>query len=236
MKRGFFILAILITASGRLFSQAPVDSTFSLMFNGGLSFTHANDPHINRWLAKYGYPTEPHVPSSLYFELSAMPVNSRLMYDIRVSTINSGKNLTSFNLMTGLYYELIKKRTFLLLAGAGVGFHRDIIALNGNLPPEYKQLAARYNKPLGLRRGGLLLEPALRAFWFPLSLRKLQVGLFASAGCDMDFNSRWRLGYFDNSQGRSSRFRRLTKPADQARVSEYGLAYNMGLSFRLHLQ
>lgn len=236
MRRSFYILAIFLTASGPLFSQAPVDSTFSLMFNGGLSFTHANDPHINRWLAKYGYPTEPHVPSSLHFEISAMPVGSRQMYDVRVSTINSGKNLTSFNLLAGLYTTLIRKHSFLLLAGAGVGFHRDIISLNGQLPPEYAELAARYNKPMGLRRGGLILEPALRAFWFPLSVGKLQVGLFSSIGVDMDFNSQWRLGYFDNSQGHYSRFKRLIKPSDQKRVSEYGLAYNLGLSFRLHLQ
>lgn len=232
--RSAFLFCILLVLSTRLFSQTP-DSTFSLLFNGGLSFTHANDPHINRWLAKYGYPTEPHVPSSLHFELSAMPVDSRQMYVVRVSTINSGKNLTSFNLLVGMYTALVKHRSFLLLAGAGVGFHRDIIALNGDMPPEYKQLATRYNKPLGLRRGGLIVEPALRAFWFPIRINKLQLGFFASAGVDMDFNSRWRLGYFDNSKGGSSHFKRLTKPADQQRVSEYGLAYNAGLSFRLHL-
>ena len=223
-------------ASGPLFAQAPTDSTFSLFFNGGLSFTHANDPHINRWLTKYGYPTEPHVPSSLHFEIGAMPVHSRLMYDIRVSVINSGNNLTSFNLLAGIYKAIIKERNFMLLAGAGIGYHRDIIALNGNMPVEYTQLAARYKKPLGLRRGGLILEPALRALWFPLSINKLQLGLFAATGVDMDFNSRWRLGYFDNSQGKSSHFKRLTKPTDQQRVSEYGLSYSAGLSFRLHLQ
>ncbi len=236
MRPGLFILSVLLIASGPLFAQAPSDSTFSLLFNGGLSFTHANDPHINRWLDKYGYPTEPHIPSSLHFEIGAIPVNSRLMYDVRVSTINSGKNLTSFNLLAGLYAAIIKRHSFLLFAGAGVGFHRDIISLNGNLPPEYQQLATRYNKPLGLRRGGLILEPALRAFWFPLHFGKMQLGLFGSAGVDMDFNSRWRLGYFDNTQGRSSHFKRLIKPTDQKRVSEYGLAYNGGLTFRLNLQ
>ncbi|HVW60449.1 MAG TPA: hypothetical protein VHC48_10450 [Puia sp.] len=234
MRRAVLFM-ILLLASTRLFSQAPVDSTFSLFFNGGLSFTHANDPHINRWLAKYGYPTEPHVPSSLHFELSAMPVNSRQMYSARVSVINSGKDLTSFNLLIGMYSALIKDPKFLLLAGAGVGFHRDIIALNGNMPPEYKQLANSVNRPLGLRRGGLIVEPALRALWFPLNIHQLQLGLFAGAGIDMDFNSRWRLGYFDNSQGKASHFKRLTKPSDQQRVSEYGLAYNAGLTFRLHL-
>ena len=74
-----------------------------------------------------------------------------------------------------------KGSNFLLLASAGMGFHRDIIALNGNMPPEYKQL-----------------------------------------------------GYFDNSQGKASHFKRLTKPSDQQRVSEYGLAYNAGQTFRFH--
>jgi len=234
MRRAF-IFSIVFLVSTHLFSQAPVDSSFSLLFNGGLSFTHANDPHINRWLAKYGYPTEPHIPSSLHFELSAMPVHSRQMYSVRVSVINSGKNLTSFNLLMGMYTALVKKRSFLLLAGAGVGFHRDIIALNGNMPPEYQQFATHYNRPLGLRRGGLIVEPALRAFWFPVNIHQLQLGLFAGIGADMDFNSTWRLGYFDNSQGRASHFKRLTKPTDQRRVSEYGLAYNAGLTFRLHL-
>src|SRR5882757_1499564 len=161
MKRTPVFLIILLTASGPLFSQAPTDSTFSLMINSGISFTHANDPHINRWLTKYGYPAEPHVPSSLNFEIGAMPVNSRLLYSLRVSTINSGHNLTSFNLLAGLYTTLIKRRSFLLLIGAAAGYHKDIIALDGDMPPEYKQLAARYNKPLGLRRGGFILEPAL---------------------------------------------------------------------------
>lgn len=235
MRRAFFFSVVLMV-SAHLFAQAPVDSTFSLLFNGGLSFTHANDPHINRWLAKYGYPTEPHVPSSLHFEISAMPVGSHQMYDVRVSTINSGKNLTSFNLLVGVYTTLIRAHNFLLLAGGGIGFHRDIISLNGDMPAEYRQYAARYNKPLGIRRGGLIMEPGLRAFWFPIHIDKLQIGLFASVGADIDFNSRWRLGYFDNSQGRASHFKRLSKPTDQRRVSEYGLAYNTGLSFRVHLQ
>ncbi|HEY4209646.1 MAG TPA: hypothetical protein VGM31_22625 [Puia sp.] len=252
MKHGFYILALLFSIAGH--AQASLDSTFSLMFNGGLSFTHANDPHINRWLAKYGYPTEPHVPSSLHFELSAIPVNSRQLYSIRVSSINSGENLSSFNLLIGLYHALIKQKSFLLFAGGGIGIHRDIIALDGNMPDEYKQLAARYNKPMGLRRGGLILEPSMRALWCPLHLsfdrpggstsegqghaRRtfLQIGLFGGLGMDMDFNSRWRLGYFDNSRGKYSNFRRLIKPTDQKRVSEYGLAYNIGICFRLCLQ
>ncbi len=233
--RAFIFFGFLLLVAGPLFGQAPADPSFSLFFNSGLSFTHANDPHINRWLTKYGYPTEPHVPSSLQFEVGAMPVSSRQMYNIRVSVINSGKNLTSFNLLAGVYTALIKEKSFMLLAGAGIGFHRDILSLNGDMPAAYKQLASRYNKPLGLRRGGLILEPALRAFWFPFTINSLQLGLFASAGLDMDFNSRWRLGYFDNSRGKASHFKRLAKPSDQLRVSEYGLAYNVGLSIRLHV-
>ncbi|MHA4810199.1 hypothetical protein ACX0G9_18950, partial [Flavitalea flava] len=95
---GLFFLALLLTPM-LVFSQAQRDSTFSILINSGISFTHANDPHINRWLTKYGYPSEPRVPSSLNFEIAAIPQSSRYLYSIKVSTINSGKNLSSFNIL-----------------------------------------------------------------------------------------------------------------------------------------
>src|ERR1700730_14376568 len=116
MKLCGSLLFLLLATAGTAFSQAPPthahheDSSFSLLINTGLSFTHANDPHINRWLQKYGYPTEPHVPSSFNFELAAMPAASRLLYSIRLSAINSGRNLSSFNVLAGLYASLVKTR------------------------------------------------------------------------------------------------------------------------------
>ena len=72
---GLLVLALL-AATFSAFSQVRRDSSFSLLFNSGMSFTHANDPHINRWLEKYGYPAEPHVPTSCNFEVAAIPAAS----------------------------------------------------------------------------------------------------------------------------------------------------------------
>src|ERR1700722_1475366 len=101
MKLRGYLFAFLLTAGGSAFAQTQTrpDTTFSVLFNTSLSFTHANDPHINRWLEKYGYPAEPHVPTSLNFEVAAIPADSRLMYSLRISTITSVSNLTAYNFM-----------------------------------------------------------------------------------------------------------------------------------------
>ncbi len=168
MKRHGFLLGILLTAVGSVFGQVAVDSSFSVFINGGRSYTRANDPHINKWLSKYGYPPEAHVPRSFSFEVSAIPVNSRLMYSVQLSTNTTPRNFTSFNILGGLYYTVVRYRRFLLLAGAGAGYHNDLITLNGELPPAYKQLEEQYKKQLSRRRDGLFLEPLVRAFWYPL--------------------------------------------------------------------
>src|SRR5258708_21033500 len=111
MKLFQLILVILLMAPGVVYSQAPKDSAFSLFINSSISFTHANDPHLNRWLTKYGYPGESHVPASLNVEIAAIPVASRLMYSLKLSTIVTGKNLSSFNLLAGLYEALDRKST-----------------------------------------------------------------------------------------------------------------------------
>ena len=100
--RGFLLIGLLVFYSSA-FSQGLRDSGFSLLFNTSISFTHANDVHINRWLEKYGYPTVPRVPSSYNFEIAAIPASSSLLYSLRLSTINSVNNLSSFTLLTGLY-------------------------------------------------------------------------------------------------------------------------------------
>ena len=231
-----YLFAFLLTAGGSAYAQIRPDSSFSVLINSSLSFTHANDPHINRWLEKYGYPTEPHVPTSLNFEVAAIPADSRLMYSLRVSTITSVSNLTSYNFMAGLYAAAIKTKKFLLFAGASAGYHADIIVLNGQLPPAYQELAANYNTPLALRRSGLSLEPALRAFWYPLRFGIVQVGVFGGLGYDVDLNSQWRLGTYSNDHGRYSHFQKLNKPTDQQKVSEHGFSLNAGLSLRLDLR
>jgi hypothetical protein len=232
---GYLLCLFLLLASEFAFSQNSGDSSFSLLFNSSLSFTHANDPHINRWLEKYGYPAEPHVPSSLNFEIAAIPAASRWLYSIKLSTINSGDNLSSFNVLGGLYSALVKQRRFQLWIGAGAGYHDDIITLNGNMPADYTALADQVHSPLALRRTGLFIEPALRVFWFPVTYHNVQLGLSAGLGYDLDFNSRWRLGYYDNNHGKYNHFKKLKKPEDQLRVSEYGLCYNVGISLRVNL-
>ena len=200
-----------------------------------MSFTQTNDEHINHWLSRYGYPTIPKVPSSYNFEMAAIPAYSRLLYSLRLSTINSVNNLSSFNVMGGLYAGLIKSKSFLLFAGGATGLHRDIITLNGNLPPEYQQFATRVHSQLALRRAGLRLEPGLRVYWYPLHVGLLQIGLSGGLAYDVDLNSHWKLGYYSNNHGRYGHFKTLSRPNDQVKVSDHGLTYGAGLSFRFRL-
>ncbi|HLZ87853.1 MAG TPA: hypothetical protein VKQ52_11450 [Puia sp.] len=232
--RGFLVFGLLVL-SGSVFSQARRDSSFSLLVNPSISFTHANDVHINHWLAKYGYPTVPSVPSSYNFEIAAIPASSSLLYCIRLSSINSVNNLSSFNIMAGLYTAVVKKHSFLLFLGGATGFHGDIITLNGKLPAEYQELASRIHGPLALRRTGLCLEPGARLFWYPIQLGIVQIGAQASLAYDWDVNSHWRLGYYSNNHGKYSHFKGIARPSDQQKVSEHGLSYGAGLSFRVNL-
>jgi hypothetical protein len=230
----FWVIGLLVFSKSA-FSQARVDSSFSLLFNPSISCTQTNDEHINRWLAKYGYPTIPRVPSSYNFEVAAIPSNSHLLYSLRLSSINSVNNLSSFNIMGGLYTSLIKSKSLLLFAGGATGLHRDIITLNGNLPPEYQQLATQVHSQLALRRAGLRLEPGVRVFWYPLRLGILQIGLSGGLAYDVDLNSHWKLGYYSNNHGRYGHFKSVTRPNDQVKVSDHGFTYGGGLSFRVHL-
>jgi hypothetical protein len=232
--RGFLVFGLLVF-SGSVFSQSRKDSSYSLLFNPSISFTHANDEHINHWLAKYGYPTIPRVPSSYNFEVAAIPTYSHLLYSLRCSSINSVNNLSSFNIMAGLYTSIIRSKSFLLFVGGATGLHRDIITLNGNLPPEYQQLATQVHAPLALRRTGLRIEPGARVFWYPLRLGILQIGLLGGLAYDLDINSHWKLGYYSNNHGRYSHFKGISRPNDQVKVSDHGFTYGAGLSFRVNL-
>jgi hypothetical protein len=236
MKLQGFMLVILLAASGSVYSQTPGDTTFSLFVNSSLSFTHASDPHINHWLKEYGYPAEPHVPTSLNFEVAAIPAESRVMYAIRLSTITSGNDLTSFTLSAGAYAAVVKTRSLLILVGGALGYHADIITLNGELPTAYKQLATQYDvSSLALRRSGLYMEPAARIVWYPVRLGFVQIGIFGGLGYDIDVNSQWRLGYYSDAHGRDDDFKKLKKPSDQQKVSEHGFSLSTGLSIRFTL-
>ncbi len=225
----------LLAASVSAFCQTRSDSSFSLLFNGGMGFTHINDPHINRWLTKYGYPAVPHVLSSINTEMAAIPANRSLLYSIRLSALNARDNLSSFNLSFGVYKALIKTPSFLFFVGGAAGLHGDIITLNGMVPSEYQHMDSAHNSPLALRRRGLFIEPGARVFWYPIRLNKVQVGAYGGLGYDWDINSKWKLGYYSNNHGKYSHFRALGKPSDQQRVSEHGLSLGAGLSVRINL-
>jgi hypothetical protein len=243
MKGWGYLCALLLTAGGSAHAQialraAPAsDSTFSLFFNSSLSFSHANDPHINRWLKKYGYPTEPHVPTSLNFEAAVMPAASRLLYSVHLSSITNANDLTAFNIGAGLFYAPVKTNSFMLFLGSSFGYHAEIITLYGNLPPTYEDLSVKYNTPLSLRRAGLSIAPLMRFFWYPFHTgNMLQIGITGGAGYALDLNSTWRLGYYSNQHGRYDHFRKLVnKPSDQQKVSEHGFCLSAGLSLRFNL-
>jgi hypothetical protein len=122
-----------------------------------------------------------------------------------------------------------------VFAGGATGLHRDIITLNGNLPPEYQQLANQVHSQLALRRAGLRLEPGIKVFWYPVHVGLLQIGLSGGLAYDVDLNSHWKLGYYSNNHGRYGHFKGITRPNDQVKVSDHGLTYGGGLSFRFHL-
>lgn len=237
MKGWGSFLVLLLSAGGSAYAQTTSDTTFSLFFNCSLHFNHANDPHINHWLKEYGYATEPHVPMSLSFEAAAMPANSRLLYSVHLSTITNANYLTAFHLGAGLFAAPVKTRHFLLFLGGSVGYHADIINLNGNLPPAYEDLAVKYNAPLALRRAGVFVAPMMRVFWYPLHFGKVvQLGLTGGAGYVIDWNSMWRLGYYSNDHGKFDHFRKLVnKPSDQQKVSERGFSLSAGVSLRFNL-
>jgi hypothetical protein len=237
MKGWGYLLLLLLPAGGSAYAQTDSDSTFSLFFNSSLNFNHANDPHINHWLKEYGYPTEPHVPTSLSFEAAAMPANSRLLYSVHLSTITNANDLTSFNLGAGFFYALVKTNHFMLFLGSSLGYHADIITLNGNLPPEYEDLSVKYNTPLALRRSGLSIDPMMRLFWSPIRLGSvLQIGITGGVGYAVDQNSMWRLGYYSDVHGRYDHFKKLlNRPDDQQKVTEHGFVLSTGLSLRFNL-
>src|ERR1700722_3906762 len=117
MKSWGLLVLCLLAAASTVFAQADADSSFSLYFNGGLSFSHANDAHIKRWLKTYGYPTEPRVPTDVNFELGAMPAASSVLFSVKVSTVNSGGNFSSYNAILGAHVAVVKHRSFMFLVG-----------------------------------------------------------------------------------------------------------------------
>jgi hypothetical protein len=245
MRWYLFVAAGFMVHPGYLLSQpvaaagaGPVlirDSTFAVLFNSNLSFAGAHDGHINNWLTKYHYRPAPRHPLSLNFELAAIPFHSGTMYSLRASTIVSGQDLSSLNLLAGVHQTILKSSHFRLLAGLEAGYHIDIINLTKDMPPDYKSVAMQLRRQLSLHRTGFIVEPGARAFWYPVQTAKWQVGLFTDLGYDCYFNSRWKLGYYQQD-GRFDGFKRIKKPADQTTVVVYGWAYGAGISICLHVK
>lgn len=166
----------------------------------------------------------------------ALPADSRVMYTIRFSSIISADERTSFTLSAGAYAAVIKTRNLLVLTGGMIGYHADIITLDGQLPTDCEALATAHNvSSLALRRDGLSMEPGVRIVWYPVHIGYLQIGIFGCLGYDIDLNSQWRLGYYSNEHGKYNHFRKLSKPGDQQKASEHGFSLSTGLSFRFNL-
>ncbi len=106
---------------------------------------------------------------------------------------------------------MVKTNHFMLFLGSSLGYHADIITLNGNLPPAYEDLSVKYNTPLALRRSGLSIDPMMRLFWYPIRMGSvLQIGITGGAGYAVDQNSKWRLGYYSDEHGKYDHFKKLS--------------------------
>ena len=206
------------------------DSTFSILFNASNVFYTAKDPKFNNFLNKYGYRAPQNVQVGINLELAAVPFSTKMMYSLSAGTIISRQDIVTSNFTLGAYRRLLEKKQFWLLAGLGLGKHGDRIALNGNAPPNIDSLSQQYNRILSLHRTGFLIEPAVRFFWYPIQTKKFQLGLFANAAYDFAFNTRWKLGYY-NQNGQFTSFKKIGKPTNVQTEHELGWAFSDGISF-----
>ncbi len=118
----------------------------------------------------------------------------------------------------------------MIAAGLSVGEHFDRVVLNGKLPSFPDSLSQAYHTTLSLRRTGLVIEPATKFFWYPFQKKKMRMGIFGGIYYDLDFNSRWRVGYYPHNSGP---FKNLRKPTSIRTSQESGWVYSLGLSIGL---
>lgn len=206
------------------------DSTFSILFNASNAFYTAKDPKFNNFLNKYGYRAPQNVTVGINLELAAVPFNTKMMYSLKAGTIISKQDIITSNFTLGAYRRLVETKQFWLLAGLGLGKHGDRIALNGNVPPNIDSLAKEYNRILSLHRTGFLVEPAVRFYWYPIQTKKFQLGLFGNVAYDFAFNTRWKLGYY-NQNGNFTSFKKIGKPTNVQTEHELGWVFSDGISF-----
>ena len=202
-------------------------TVFPFMFNISTVFYSAKDSKINKFLGKYGYTQPQQVPVGLRFELAGMPFGGNMVYSLNAGTNISRQDIISADISFGLYYRIVKTKKIILLSGIAVGEHFDRIVLNGALPPNLDSLAIKYNTTLSLHRTGLMVEPAVKFFWYPLQAKKIRVGLYTGIYYNMDFNSRWRVGYYPHG---NNEFKNLRKPTQVSTIEEFGWSFTTGLS------
>jgi hypothetical protein len=203
------------------------DSSYILMFNVSTTFYTPKDLNINKFLSKYGYKPPGEIPVGLRFELAGMPAGGKMIYSLTAGTIVSQQAITSADVALGVYRRIFQTKKLWVVTGLSVGEHFDRILLNGALPPTLDSLSKKYNTTLSLHRTGLIVEPALKVFWFPLKEKKFQLGVFGGAYYNFDFNSHWRVGYYpDNVDS----FKNLRKPSSVSTVQEFGWVFSSGIS------
>jgi hypothetical protein len=222
----FFVLLPCI-----LLAQTKEDSTpassYALMFNVSTVFYTAQDPRINNFMDKYGYIKPQDIPTGLRFEIAGMPLGGKMIYGINAGTVISKQDIITADLSLGVYRRLLESKNFWLLAGIAVGEHFDRIVLNKTLPPLFDSLSKKYDATLSMHRNGVIVEPAVKLFWYPLKTKKVQIGLFTGIYYDFDFNSRWRVGYYPEND---ATFKNLRKPTSVATIHEFGWVFSSGLS------
>jgi len=205
------------------------DSTFSLLFNASTIFYTAKDSRINNFLDKYGYTSPQTVPMGIRLELAVIPFESKMMYSINAATVVSRQSIVTADFSLGAYRRFVEKKNFWIVAGLALGVHYDRIVLNGNLPPSFDSIANIYGNRLSLHRAGFVAEPSTKIYWYPFQWQKFQIGMFAGVGYDFDFNSQWKLGYY-NKNGTYTTFHRIRQSSNVKTHHEYGWVFTAGLS------
>ena len=246
MNKGLFIL-VFVALPALLFSQNKADTSnhitgnslelnkdknpsgnaFVLMFNTSAVFYTAQDPRINKFLDKYGYTPPQNIPMGLRIEIAGMPSGGKMIYSFNAGTIVSKQDISTADLLLGVYRRFFETKKLWVLAGIAFGEHFDRVVLSGNLPPTLDSLAKTYNTTLSLRRNGFITEPAVKIFWYPLKSKKFQLGVFTGIYYDLDFNSRWRVGYDPNND---NSFKNLRRPTNVSTEEEFGWVFSTGFS------
>ncbi len=205
------------------------DSSFSVIFDASTIFYTAKDSRINNFLDKYGYNSPQNVPMGIRLELAVVPFQSKMMYSINAATVISRQSIVTGDFSLGAYRRFFENKNFWVVAGLALGVHYDRIVLNGNLPPSFDSLANLYGATLSLHRAGFIAEPSTKVYWYPLQWEKFQLGMFAGVGYDFDFNSQWKVGYY-NKSGTYTTFHRIHQSSNVKTHHEFGWAFTAGLT------